>query len=86
MVARGRVEQFRERCEALFHAELRETEAGAIRRCAMTYRMISIVAAAAAFALLFSALVKQSDRVIRHEGAKVACQETAGGCARAFVR
>ncbi len=52
----------------------------------MTYRMISIVAAAAAFALLFSALVKQSDRVIRPEGAKVACQETAGGCARAFLR
>lgn len=52
----------------------------------MTYRMISIVAAAAAFALLFSGLVRQADRTIRPEGAKVACQETAGGCARAFVR
>lgn len=48
----------------------------------MTYRMISIVAAAAAFALLFSALVRESDRTIRPENARVACQDGGSGCAR----
>ncbi len=48
----------------------------------MTYRMISIVAAAAAFALLFSALVRLSDQTIRPENARVACQDGSGGCVR----
>ncbi len=52
----------------------------------MTYRMISIVAAAAAFALLFSALVKQSERTIRPENARLACQDGGSGCAPPVLR
>jgi hypothetical protein len=53
---------------------------------AMTYRMISIVAAAAAFALLFSALVKQSERTIRPENGRLACQDGGSGCAPPVLR
>ncbi len=61
-------------------------DAAAARRDAMTYRMISIVAAVAAFAWGFSLLVEQTQRSVRPESARVACQDSAGGCARPALR
>lgn len=48
----------------------------------MTTKLILIVLAAAAFGWGFSALVQHSDRAIRPENARLACQDwTADGCA-----
>lgn len=52
----------------------------------MTYRLIGIVAGAAAFALMFSLLVREDGRVIRPDAPSLACQDRAGGCGRPLVR
>jgi len=49
----------------------------------MTYKMIFIVAAAAAFAWGFSTLVEYRDHSVRPEGARIACSDWPGdGCSR----
>jgi len=53
----------------------------------MTFRLLSIVAAVAAFAWAFSLLAGQPDRMPPPPGSeKVACQDSGGGCGRPFAR
>ena len=53
----------------------------------MTYRLILITVAVAAFAWGFSALVEHDGRTIRVDNARLACSDWPGdGCARPGVR
>lgn len=53
----------------------------------MTYKMILIAVAAAAFAWGFSTLVEYGDRTVRPENARLACSDWSGdGCPRSASR